>query len=61
VNINPLDIIIQMRQYLVMEESQAGEQLNSMFTNVENNGAPWAFPAADRTKWAEGITIEKDA
>jgi heterodisulfide reductase subunit C len=58
VNINPLDIIVQMRQYLVMEQSQASEQLNAMFMNVENNQAPWAFPAADRFKWAEGLSIK---
>lgn len=53
VNINPLEIIVDLRQYLVMEESAAPAELNSMFTNIENNGAPWAFPAADRMKWAE--------
>ena len=53
VNINPLEIIVDLRRYLVMEESAAPSELNSMFTNIENNGAPWAFPAADRMKWAE--------
>lgn len=53
VNINPLEIIVDLRQYLVMEESKAPSELNTMFTNVENNGAPWAFPASDRLKWAE--------
>lgn len=55
VNINPMDIIVQMRQYLVMEQSGAPEALNAMFMNVENNQAPWAFPSADRFKWAEGM------
>lgn len=53
VNINQLEIIIDLRQYLVMEESAAPSELNTMFNNIENNGAPWAFPAADRMKWAE--------
>lgn len=53
VNINPLEIIVDLRRYLVMEESKSPTELNGMFTNVENNGAPWAFPQADRLKWAE--------
>jgi heterodisulfide reductase subunit C len=56
VNISPLDIILQMREYVVMEESKAPEQLNGMFNNVQNNGAPWAFPAADRFNWAANVT-----
>jgi heterodisulfide reductase subunit C len=55
VNINPLEIIVDLRRYLVMEESKSPSELNSMFTNVENNGAPWAFPQADRLKWAEEL------
>jgi len=58
VNINPMDIIVQMRQYLVMEESKAPEALNAMFNNVENNQAPWAFPAADRFNWADGLQVK---
>jgi Fe-S oxidoreductase len=50
-NIDPLDIIIQMRQYLVMEESSAPASLNVMNTNIENNGAPWAYSQADRGNW----------
>jgi len=53
VNINPLEIIVDLRRFLVMEESKSPSELNGMFTNVENNGAPWAFPQADRLKWAE--------
>jgi heterodisulfide reductase subunit C len=52
VNINPLEIIYQMRQYLVMEKSAAPAELNNMFNNLENNGAPWQFSPADRTNWA---------
>lgn len=53
-NINPLEIITEMRRYIVMEESQAPASLNNMFTNVENNGAPWKYAAADRFNWKEG-------
>ena len=45
INIDPLSIILDMRRYLVMEESAAPTELNMMFTNVENNGAPWQFPS----------------
>ncbi|WP_448700411.1 4Fe-4S dicluster domain-containing protein [Mucilaginibacter sp. AW1-3] len=52
VNINPLEIITEMRRYIVMEESQAPASLNNMFGNVENNGAPWKYSPADRFNWA---------
>lgn len=52
VNNDPLAVIVDLRRYLVMEQSQAPNELNIMFSNVENNGAPWAFPAADRFNWA---------
>lgn len=52
VNINPVDIIVQMRQYLVMEKSAAPSELNNMFTNMENNGAPWQFNQMDKANWA---------
>ena len=48
VGINPLSIIMDMRQYLVMEQSAAPAELNVMMTNIENNGAPWAYSQADR-------------
>lgn len=51
VNIDPMSIIVEMRRYLVMEESAANQSLNGMMSNVENNGAPWAYPAADRGNW----------
>ena len=51
VNIDPVEIILDLRRYLIMEESKSPEAITSMFNNVENNGAPWAFPAADRLKW----------
>ncbi len=51
VNIDPLSIIMDLRRYLVMEESAAPSSLNAMQTNIETNGAPWKFAASDRTNW----------
>jgi len=51
VNINPLEIIIGLRQFAVMEESQAPSSVNNMFSNLENNGAPWKYAQADRANW----------
>ncbi|SCY12032.1 (Fe-S)-binding protein [Flavobacterium caeni] len=51
VNISPLSIIIDMRRYLVMEQSAAPMSLNAMMTNVENNGAPWQYSQQDRLNW----------
>lgn len=48
VSINPLSIIMDMRQYLVMEQSVAPTELNAMMNNIENNGAPWAYSQSDR-------------
>ena len=53
INIDPLSIIVDMRRYLVMEESAAPTELNMMFSNVENNGAPWQFPTVDRLNWKD--------
>ena len=53
IELDPLSIIMDMRRYLVMEQSAAPTELNIMFTNVENNGAPWQFPAADRLNWKD--------
>lgn len=55
VNIDPLSIIMDMRRYLVMEQSAAPAGLNLMFTNVENNGAPWQFSPTDRFNWANEV------
>jgi heterodisulfide reductase subunit C len=52
VNIDPLSIIMDMRRYLVMEESAAPQELNAMMANVENNGAPWQYNQQDRLNWA---------
>lgn len=51
VSINPLDIILQMRRYLVMEKSSAPQEWTMMFGNVENNFAPWKFSPEQRTEW----------
>lgn len=53
INIDPLAIIVELRRYSVMEESQASASLNNMFGNVENNGAPWKYSPSDRLNWAE--------
>ncbi len=53
VGIEPLDIILQLRRNLVMEESNAPGEWNAMFSNIENNMAPWKFSPDDRDKWAE--------
>ena len=60
VNINPVSIISQLRQYVVMEESKAPEQLNGMFNNVQNAGTPWAFSPSDRFNWSQQIEIASD-
>ena len=62
VNINPLESIIEMRRFLVLEESAAPNSLNVMFSNIENNGAPWAFSPSDRFNWADELfAAEKSA
>ncbi|MBM1106743.1 (Fe-S)-binding protein [Aurantibacter crassamenti] len=53
VSIDPLSIIMDMRQYLVMEKSAAPTELNNMMGNIENNGAPWPFNQMDRLNWTE--------
>ena len=53
VDIDPLSIIMDMRQYLVMEQSAAPSDLNAMMSNIENNGAPWPFNNQDRLLWAQ--------
>ncbi len=57
VNISHPSLILDMRRYLVMEESAAPSGLNMMFTNIENNGAPWQFSPQDRMNWAEDLVI----
>src|SRR6187455_2369697 len=53
VSISPLEIILELRRSLVMEESNAPQEWNAMFNNVENNFAPWKFSPDERDKWAE--------
>ncbi len=58
VSINPLDIILQMRRSLVMEDSNAPQEWNGMFNNIENNYAPWKFSPDERDKWVEEMKGE---
>ncbi len=57
VSINQPSLILDMRRYLVMEESKAPSGLNTVFSNIENNGAPWKFSLEDRMLWAEGLDV----
>lgn len=52
VSIDPLSIILEMRRFLVMEQSAAPMELNNMMGNIENNGAPWPYNQMDRLNWA---------
>jgi len=52
ISISPLSIIIDMRRYLVMEQSAAPTELNTVMTNIENNGAPWQYNQMDRLNWS---------
>lgn len=58
VNINPLEIILEMRRYVAMEESGSPASWNSMFQNIETNFAPWKFAPTDRFNWAEDLKSE---
>ncbi|MFD2727584.1 4Fe-4S dicluster domain-containing protein [Hyunsoonleella rubra] len=53
VSINPLSIILDMRRFLVMEQSAAPSELNNMMQNIENNGAPWPYNQMDRLNWKD--------
>jgi Fe-S oxidoreductase len=53
VSISPLDIIVEARRYLVMEESNSPQEWNMMFSNIENNMAPWKMSPDERDKWVE--------
>jgi ferredoxin len=54
VSISPLEIIVEMRRALIMEDSNAPQEWNALFGNIENNFAPWKFSPDDRDKWTEG-------
>lgn len=53
ININPMEMIVEMRRYKVMEQSSAPGTINNMFTNLENNQAPWQFSPMDRANWTQ--------
>jgi len=53
ININPMEMIVEMRRYKVMEQSSAPGSLNNMFNNLENNQAPWQFSPMDRANWTQ--------
>ncbi len=57
INIDHPRLIVDMRRYLVMEESAAPGELNQIFSNIENNGAPWQYAREDLMLWAEGIEV----
>ena len=57
VSIDQLDVINQMRRYLVLTESRFPVEVQPAFESLERNGAPWAFDAGDRAKWADGLEI----
>ncbi len=53
ISISPLDIILELRRSLIMEDSNAPQEWNAMFSNIENNFAPWKLSPDDRDKWAQ--------
>jgi Fe-S oxidoreductase len=53
VSLSPLDIIMELRRSLIMEESNAPSEWNNTFSNIENNFAPWKFSPEDRENWAK--------
>ncbi len=57
VNIEHVNPIVDMRRFLVQSESRFPDELKTVFSNMENNGAPWAFPQSDRLKWTEKLDI----
>lgn len=57
VNINQPSLILDLRRYLVLEKSEAPSGLNTVYTNIENNGAPWQFSPEDRMNWADELYL----
>lgn len=55
ININPLKIIVELRRSMIMEEADSPQEWNTMFTNLENNQAPWQFAQSERLKWTEEL------
>jgi heterodisulfide reductase subunit C len=58
ININHPTLIVDMRRYLVMEEASAPKEIKALFSNIENNGAPWQYSAEDRMLWAKDLEIK---
>ncbi len=58
ININHPSLIVDMRRYLVLEEASAPGELKGVFSNIENNGAPWQYSAEDRLNWAKDLGFE---
>lgn len=59
ININQPTLIVEMRRYLVMEEAAGPGDLNAIFSNIENNGAPWQYAQEDRMQWAEELYMNE--
>lgn len=59
INISQPTLIVEMRRYLVMEEAASPGELNAIFNNIENNGAPWQYSQEDRMQWAEELYINE--
>ena len=59
ININPLNIILQMRRYVAMEEAQSPAAWNAMFSNIETSFAPWKFAPTDRFNWADELKAKE--
>jgi Fe-S oxidoreductase len=57
ININHPALIVDMRRYLVLEEASAPGELKAVFSNIENNGAPWQYSAEDRLLWAREVPV----
>ena len=55
INIDPLNIIVQLRQYKVMEEAQGPNEWNIMYQNMETSFSPWKFPPTDRGNWTQAL------
>jgi heterodisulfide reductase subunit C len=58
ININHPTLIVDMRRYLVMEEASAPKEIKALFSNIENNGAPWQYSAEDRMNWAKDLELK---
>jgi heterodisulfide reductase subunit C len=58
ININHPTLIVDMRRYLVMEEASAPKEIKALFSNIENNGAPWQYSAEDRMLWAKDLELK---